>query len=119
MGDQGRDAIIIKRIITFEHFPAIGPTSSIGQVFLGPFYYYLMTPFLAITRLDPIGLAYGSALLATFGLFIAYLAVRKEVNKTVAGFFLFLLVFSAVQVEAARFSWNPNLLPVFSFFGKI
>lgn len=116
LGDQGRDAIIIKRIITFEHFPAIGPTSSIGQVFLGPFYYYLMAPFLAITQLNPIGLAYGSALLAIFGLIFAYLAIRKEVNKTVAGFFLLLLVFSAVQVEAARFSWNPNLLPVFSFF---
>jgi len=24
LGDQGRDAIIIKRIITFEHFPALG-----------------------------------------------------------------------------------------------
>ena len=116
LGDQGRDAIIIKRIVTFEHFPAIGPISSIGQVFLGPFYYYLMAPFLAITKLNPIGLAYGSALLAIIGFICAYLVIRKEINKTVAGFFLFLLIFSAVQVEASRFSWNPNLLPIFSFF---
>ena len=48
LGDQGRDAIIIKRILTLEHFPAIGAPSSVGQVYLGPFYYYLMAPFLLL-----------------------------------------------------------------------
>lgn len=116
LGDQGRDAIIIKRIITFEHFPAIGPTSSVGQVFLGPFFYYLMAPFLFLFRLNPIGLAFGSSLLSIIGLITAYLVVRKEINKKIALFFLILLTFSATQIEFARFSWNPNLLPVFSFF---
>jgi len=39
LSDQGRDAIVIKRIVTGEHFPAIGAPTSIGQVYLGPFYY--------------------------------------------------------------------------------
>lgn len=29
LGDQGRDAIIMKRIVTFEHLPAVGPSSSV------------------------------------------------------------------------------------------
>jgi len=116
LGDQGRDAIIIKRIVTFEHFPAIGPISSIGHVFLGPFYYYLMSPFLAIFQLDPIGLAYGSAVLSIIGLVGAYFIARKELNKSIAVFFLFLMIFSYTQIDFARFSWNPNLLPFFSFF---
>lgn len=116
LGDQGRDAIIIKRIITLEHFPAIGPISSIGQVFLGPFFYYLMTPFLLLFNLNPLGLAFGSAFFSIIGIVSAYLIVRKELNKQTGFFFLFLMVFSSVQIDFARFSWNPNLLPFFSFF---
>jgi len=116
LGDQGRDAIIIKRIITFEHFPAIGPTSSVGGVFLGPFYYYLMAPFLALFHLDPIGLAYGSVFFSIIGFIAAYFVVRKELDKPTAIFFSIFTIFSYILVESARFSWNPNLLPFFSFF---
>src|SRR5690242_4069276 len=81
LSDQGRDAIIIKRIVAFEHFPAIGPSTSIGQVFLGPFYYFLMAPFLWIWRLDPVGLAYGVSFLSVLGLIASYLAIRNTVDK--------------------------------------
>ena len=67
LSDQGRDAIIIKRIVTFEHWPAIGAPSSVGQIYLGPFYYYLMVPFLALFQLQPIGLAFGSAIISISG----------------------------------------------------
>jgi len=116
LGDQGRDAIIIKRIVTFEHFPAIGPISSIGQVFLGPFFYYLMAPFLLLFNLNPLGLAFGTAFFSIIGLIIAYLIVKKELNKRIALFFLILVVFSSIQIDSSRFAWNPNLLPIFSFF---
>ena len=55
LGDQGRDAIILKRIIAFEHFPAIGAPSSLGQIYLGPFYYYLTAPFLLLFNFNPVG----------------------------------------------------------------
>lgn len=116
LGDQGRDAIIIKRIITFEHFPAIGPVSSVGGVFLGPFYYYLMAPFLLLFNFNPLGLAFGSAVFSIAGFIVAYLIIKKELNKKIALFFLALVVFSSTQIDFARFSWNPNLLPIFSFF---
>jgi len=53
LGDQGRDAIIIKRIVSFEHFPAIGPPTSVGQVYLGPFYYYFIAPWLWLFNFEP------------------------------------------------------------------
>ena len=68
LGDQGRDAIILKRIITFEHFPAIGPPTSIGQVYLGPFYYYFIAPWLWISNFDPIGPAIGIAIISSFSI---------------------------------------------------
>ena len=116
LGDQGRDAIIIKRIITLEHFPAIGPPSSLGQIYLGPFYYYLIAPFLFLSRFNPVGPALGVALISIIGIIISYFVVKHETNfKTALVFFIF-SAFSAVNIQFSRFSWNPNLLPIFSFF---
>lgn len=116
LGDQGRDAIIIKRILTGEHFPAIGPRSSVGQLFLGPFYFYLMTPFLFLFHLNPLGLAFGVALLSTLSLPVIYTIVRRETNMTTAITLILLATLSFINVWLSRFSWNPNLLPVFAFF---
>ncbi len=116
LGDQGRDAIIIKRIVTFEHLPAIGAPTSIGQIFLGPFYYYFIAPFLLIFNFDPVGLAYGVALLSITGLLISYFMVKKNLSKGAALVFFVLTVFSITLIDLSRFSWNPNLLPFFAFF---
>src|SRR3990167_6953623 len=99
LGDQGRDAIVIKRIITFEHLPAIGPPSSLGQIYLGPFYYYLIAPFLLISRFNPVGPALGVALISIIGIIISYFVVKHETNfKTALVFFIF-SAFSAVNIQ--------------------
>ena len=116
LSDQGRDAIILKRIITFEHFPAIGAPSSVGQVYLGPFYYYLVAPFLALFRFDPVGPAFGVALISIVSIITMYLIIKKEFSVFAAMVFLAMVTFSATLTEYSRFSWNPNLLPYFSFF---
>jgi len=116
LGDQGRDAIIIKRIVTLEHFPAIGAPTSIGQIYLGPFYYYFMAPWLLIGGFNPLGLALGVTLMSLFFGFLAFWLVFKKYGAISAILFLFLLVFSAANISLSRFSWNPNLLPIFTFF---
>lgn len=116
LGDQGRDAIIIKRLITLEHLTAIGAPSSIGQVFLGPFYYYLVAPFLPLFNFHPVGLAFAVAFFSLMGFTAAYVVIKKEVNAVVAILFSVLLAFSFVNIDLSRYSWNPNLLPLFAFF---
>lgn len=116
LSDQGRDAIIMKRIMTGEHFPAIGAPSSIGQIYLGPFYYYLIAPFLLLFNFNPIGMSFGASILSIIGLIIIYIILKKEFNDTVGIIFLLLTTFSSINIEMSRFSWNPNLLPYFSFF---
>lgn len=116
LGDQGRDATIIKRILNLEHLPAIGPPSSIGQIYLGPFYYYLISPFLLIFNYNPLGLAFGVSILSIFALIIIYFVTKKEINTQIAIFFLILLAFSTTNIDLSRYSWNPNLLPIFAFF---
>lgn len=115
LADQGRDALIVKRIALLQNFPAIGPPSSIGEVFLGPFYYYLVSPFLLLARLNPVGLAIGVALISAVGIYFAYSVVRKSLSDKAALFFFFLITFSFELVRISRFSWNPNVLPYFAF----
>lgn len=116
LGDQGRDAIVIKRILTLEHLPAIGPTSSVGSVFLGPLYYYLVAPFMLFSWFNPVGLAIGIAILSVIGLCLLYFVIQKEVDTRTALFTFTLAGFSWVVLEFSRFSWNPNLLPFIGFF---
>src|SRR3989338_7883218 len=114
LGDQGRDAIIVKRIITLEHFPAIGPPTSVGQVYLGPFYYYFIAPWLLLSNFNPIGLAVGVAFFSSLYLLINYLIVKELFDKKIALISTILLSFSSVLIDFSRFSWNPNLLPLFT-----
>ena len=114
LGDQGRDAIIVKRIISLEHFPAIGAPTSIGQVYLGPFYYYFIAPWLLFFNYQPIGLAFGVALFSSLYLLINYFVVRELFDKRVALISTIFLSFSSVLIDFSRFSWNPNLLPLFT-----
>lgn len=115
LADQGRDALIVKSIVLFQKFPAIGPPSSIGEVFLGPFYYYMVAPFLALFHLDPVGLAVGVALWCIAGLIASYFFVKNKVDIKTAIIFLLLSAFSYRLVDSARYSWNPNPLPYFAF----
>jgi len=115
LGDQGRDAIVIKRILFFEHFPAIGAPTSIGQVYLGPFYYYFIAPWLLLFNLNPLGLAFGVALISSVFILINYLLIKELFNEKIAFMSTVFLAFSKTIIEFSRFSWNPNLLPYFSF----
>ena len=115
LGDQGRDAIVIKRLITGEHFPAIGPASSVGNIYLGSFYYYFIAPWLLLFRFDPIGLAVGVAFISSLFILIQYFLVERIFDKTTALLSCIFVAFSSTLIEFSRFSWNPNLLPVFAF----
>ncbi len=114
LGDQGRDAIIVKRIITGEHFPAIGPPTSIGQVYSGPFYYYFIAPWLLLSNFNPIGLAICVAFFSSLYLLINYFIIKELFDKRIALISTTLLSFSATLIDFSRFSWNPNLLPLFT-----
>ena len=115
LGDQGRDAIVMRRIITGEDFPGIGPRSSVGELFLGPFFFYLMAPFLGLFQFDPVGPAMGIAFLWSIGLIGTWFIVKREFGTPSAFLFLIATTFSYALVSLSRFSWNPNLLPLFAF----
>lgn len=123
LGDQGRDAIVMKRIITLEHFPGIGASSSVGNVFLGPFYYYFAAPWLLLTNFSPLGPAIGVAVFGSLMIPAAYFVAKDLFDEKVGVIMAIFTAFSVVFVDLSRFSWNPNLLPfssllTFYFFVK-
>ncbi|MBP6045415.1 glycosyltransferase family 39 protein, partial [Candidatus Woesebacteria bacterium] len=116
LGDQGRDAIVMRNIATLRDLPALGPITSVGSIYLGPLYYYMMAPWLWLSIFNPIGPAVGIALITSAALFLQYIAVKEMVNKQTALLSVAFATFSWVLVEYSRFSWNPNLLPQTTLF---
>src|SRR5574342_792592 len=53
--DQGRDMMAVKSIVFEHHLTLIGPYTSLGGVFQGPFYYYLLSVPAFLTSGDPLG----------------------------------------------------------------
>lgn len=111
LGDQGRDALIVANI--FQDFDPvfIGPVTSVGNMYLGPAYYYFMLPFLLMSYPSPLGPAYAIAILGAVTVFMLYYWGRELVGKRAAAIAAVLLAFNAVAVELSRFSWNPNPAP--------
>lgn len=114
LGDEGRDALVVKRMIVDHKFTLLGPTASVGGFYLGPIYYYFMIPFLWLANFDPVGPAVMVALfgIATVGLL--YWAVRNWFDSTTATIAALLYATSPGIVSASRTSWNPNIMPFFS-----
>lgn len=114
LGDEGRDVIVVRRMLVEYDIPFIGPNSSVGGFFLGPIYYYFMAPFLALFRLDPVGPA---VMVALFGVATIYLLYRvgRELYTPFVGIVAALLyAISPVVIAQSRSSWNPNIVPFFS-----
>lgn len=113
-GDQGRDALVVANIFKEKDPVFIGPVTSIGNMYLGPFYYYFMLPFLYLSYPNPIGPVYAVAALGVITVAILYFICKKVFNQKVALLATIFFAFSNVTVGLARFSWNPNPAPFFS-----
>lgn len=113
LGDEGRDMMIVLDILRGENLPFIGPPTSVGKLFLGPIYYYFITPFVWIFRLDPVGPAIFVAILGVLTVLLIYLVGLKFFEKKTAFFAAVLYAFSPLTIQFSRSSWNPNPMPFF------
>jgi len=114
LGDEGRDVLVVKRMIVDHKFTLLGPTASIAPFHLGPFYYYLMLPFLWIFNLDPVGPAVMVALFGIATVFLIYWVGKDFFNERVGLLAASLYAISPLVIIHSRSSWNPNVLPFFS-----
>jgi len=115
LGDEGRDVLIAKGIITGQHFPLVGPPTSIGNLYLGPLYFYLMAPFLGVFGFDPLGPAVFVALTSIATIVLIYILTKEMFKNQLAGNLSALLyAVSPLTVEFGRWPWNPNVMPFFA-----
>lgn len=112
LGDQGRDAIIVSNIFTKGDLVFIGPVTSVGNLYLGPLYYYFMLPFLWLTYPSPLGPVYAVALLSILTTFLMYQFGKEMFSKNIALVAASLFALSSTVITYARFSWNPNPAPL-------
>ncbi|MFH1561547.1 MAG: glycosyltransferase family 39 protein [Patescibacteria group bacterium] len=114
LGDQGRDVLVVKRFLTQNDLMFIGPQTSIGDMYLGPWYYYLMAPALWLSGLSPVGPALMVVGFSLLSVFLAWWMARQWFGRwagLVAGL---IMTFSPGIIYYSIFSWNPNIMPFFS-----
>ena len=121
LGDEGRDVLIVRRLLVEFDPILIGPRTSIGDMYLGPLYYYMMAPALLLSALNPVGPAIMIAVLGVITiLFVWYVTRTWFPSKKVGQMSIAALVaaglysIAPVVIEYSRSSWNPNIMPFFA-----
>lgn len=114
LGDEGRDVRIVRDLITKGNLVFIGPQTSIGNMYLGPLYYYLIAPSLAFSFLNPVGPAVFNAILGSFTVLAIWFVTREWFGRLAAIISSLLYAISPVAIIYSRSSWNPNPMPLFA-----
>lgn len=109
--DQGRDALVAYGILRGD-IALVGPSTSVGSMFLGPLYYYFMAPFILLFGFNPVGPTAAVALIGTLTIPVLFWFVRKLFGTAIATWSVLLYAAAPWVVEYTRFSWNPNPAPV-------
>ena len=117
LGDEGRDAIIVKEMFTKHHFPAIGPPTSVGDIYLGPLYYYMMFIPMVLTNFNPVSASVMVALIGVATVFLIYYLGKVWFSRWGGLIAAFLYAISPITINYANFSWNPNPTPFFALIG--
>ena len=114
LGDEGRDMIIIRRFLVEFHPPLIGPGTSVGSMYLGPLYYYMMAIPVLLANFSPVGPAVMVAILGVLTVFLIWFIGREWFGKLAGLVSALLYAISPTIIIFSRSSWNPNIMPFFS-----
>jgi 4-amino-4-deoxy-L-arabinose transferase-like glycosyltransferase len=112
LGDEGRDVLVVYNIL-HGHLTLLGPTASVGGFFLGPIYYYFMTPFLWAFHYNPVGPAVMVALFGIATVWLVYLVGNRFFGPKAGLIASLLYTISPLIIAYSRSSWNPNPMPFF------
>jgi len=121
LGDEGRDAIVVRRLLVYFDPILIGPGTSIGNMYLGPLYYYLIAPSLLLAGFSPVGPSAFVALVGIATVFLVWKIGREWFPSTGSGqvawgslIAAFFYAISPTVIIFSRSSWNPNVMPFFA-----
>jgi 4-amino-4-deoxy-L-arabinose transferase-like glycosyltransferase len=119
LGDEGRDALVVKKILVNYDFPLLGAPTSVGNMYNGPLYYYMMASAMAIWWMNPVAAAVMVAFVGIATVGLVYYLARSWFGKVAAIVSAVLYAISPVNIIYSRSSWNPNPAPFFALLGII
>lgn len=114
LGDEGRDVRVVYRFLTQFDLMFIGPRTSIGDMYLGPLYYYFVSPWLLLFRFSPVGPAVSVAVLGIATVLFIWYVARLWFGKTGAIVAALFYATSPAVISLSKHSWNPNIMPFFA-----
>ncbi len=113
-GDQGVDALAVKRLLVDHQVVLEGPATSAGGVHLGPAYYYLLALPMLLKWLDPVADAVLLALLGAAAVGVVFVLARRWFGLWPAVVAAGLYATSPAAIVAAQSAWNPSPAPFFA-----
>jgi len=123
--DSGRDMMDVKKIVFDHTLTLIGPYTSLGGVFQGPLYYYLLSVPTCIFQGNPLGNILLMLLLSMSVVIFAYYFMNRYFGYIAAGITFTLFIFSPEAIAAATYFWNPHpmwiliLIYIFAIYGAL
>lgn len=112
--DQGRDALKVQEILAFKDFPAVGPTTGIAGLFLGPFWFYLLVPFYWLSQGSPALTANFISLFDIGAVFLIYWIGKEFYTRRVGLLAALFWGFSYYLTLSGRWLSNPSPVPFFT-----
>lgn len=111
--DVGRDLLKLREIVIDHNLTLIGPTTGLGGLFYGPWWYYILVLPFIVSSGNPQSIALFIALLGIITVIVGYF-IGKRVDGNCLGLMIAsLLSFSPVMVGLSSQIWNPNIAPFF------
>lgn len=113
--DQVDNAWAAKDILIDGKLPLVGMVAKQNTGFyIGPLYYYFITPFYWFFNLDPIAAAVIGRVTSIITFVILYIVTKKIFGKATALLSIFLYSLSFVMINADAYQWPINFVPIVS-----
>lgn len=108
--DQARDAWVVQEIL-HGNFTLIGPKTGIGQMHLGPVYYYALAPFFYLFNFDPMASNYFNILANILNFVLIFYVAKKVFGNVSAIIVTGIYTFSHYLIAVNQIPWNVTLMP--------
>jgi hypothetical protein len=114
--DQSRDYAAAQQIVKSGHVPLLGPIvrGDIGGFYLGPLYYYMVTPLYYFTNGNPLSLAIISIGMDLLVIFFLYAFLRKRLSMTATALAILIWACSPLIIRDSYTPWNVSLISLWT-----
>src|SRR3989344_1104036 len=112
--DQGRDLLVVSRMVYEGKLTLIGPTTGLQGIFYGPTWYWFLAPLLFLSGGNPQGVANFMGAAAILTIFSIYFLIKYITKNPPLALSLSLVAsMSKSWMFAPTLIWSPSLVTFF------